>query len=280
MESEHLEGSGLQPEMPDVSELRRRSALARVTKLPRFPVAQGLPLSDHPDAFAVVKHGFPIVPSVKGCDEFAGPPAGHPERCQAKKQGKKLAQCDTWQIEGQIFCSRHSGRRLNMGLYDNLFSDEMKAAIEAQQNAPPHERLSTSDELNLMRVASEHAIKMYDAARKLDVSDPENAALVLEASEYLKTSMERVAEVAMKSAKIHAFAQENFSVDQLMWVLMRVSKILEKHLADSDPTALRLITADLKEIRLPPKTSGKLGAVQQIAADVRQAVKEMESPFG
>ena len=204
------------------------------------------------------------------------PAPDDPRRCKGKSRRRFGEQCPKFAMRGSNYCRHHGGAfirkqqtepaTLGDGLqstmprfYSKHLGKTLAAAIAEQEACGPDEQLQLYEELQLMRDVAGQAVQMYSVAREAiaqcDPSDTKkfNALQVvaINAGTLMQEQLARVVSIVETAARMRALAKDNYSPQQLHFVVNQLVRITAE-VFDNDVDKARLLDDAIKKhLKLP-----------------------------
>lgn len=207
---------------------------------------------------------YPVDPTVRAVREsgaasgWVEPPDGHPRRCQARSR-RMQRQCRKWALQGRRFCPTHGTKPLYRnanvrGYYSQNAGPRLRQVLEELRTAPPEERMSLADEIDLARMLTERHVRIFEATCVGEQSDKASDELKAAAIAGLRRALSHVSDMVTKAAKVRALHDGTVDAEGVDYIVAQVVKIVEDEIRDKDPSMADRVVARMEQIRLPQNT--------------------------
>lgn len=202
---------------------------------------------------------FPVDPDVKWVGFAAQgslvPPEGHARRCQAVNRQSGL-QCKNWAIKGRRFCRFHGGKQplISMGSkgrYASQVSTALGEKLAKMAEEPDDERLSLAEEVDVARVLTSRALKIYDLAINGRGADGQEASEEIRqaAAQGLNQALEATSRLVERFAKVNTLTSGFITAKQIGFLVAQFNKIIADEIQDEE--VRNRIAAKIREIDIP-----------------------------
>lgn len=150
----------------------------------------------------------------------------------------------------------------------------------------PDERHSLQGEIDLSRTMAERALRLYEAACFPDESKQEvdpKTGKIKAASEGAKAASQQnlvealnfVGNLVSRASKVHAVNTATVDVEQLEYIVLQVTRIIEEEVADYDKAMADRVVERMRDIRMPERSAAG-GTPQELAQQLRDAAGHIE----
>ncbi len=168
------------------------------------------------------------------------PPEGHERQCHARSRVTR-ERCRKWALTGREYCQFHGGRRSlaqSKGLpkhYTKHLGKTLKQKIEDLTEQSHHEQVQLYEELALMRIVAEQAVRLAEPVLMGDTKvDARTTMLAMSA---LGEALTGVKELVLAAAKIEKDAEDKVSVRVLDLFVLQILRAIYRACDDKEVAA-------------------------------------------
>lgn len=126
--------------------------------------------------------------------------------------------------------------------------DALKEFADAEQD-----RFSLEAEIDLARLLTERAVRLFDEAHFGDKADGINPELKAASRAALQSNLQNVMTLVEKAAKVMALTRGMYTPKQVQQMMMSITRIIERYVTDE--TKLKAIMAEFDDIKTTSEPS-------------------------
>lgn len=191
-------------------------------------------------------------PTIKALTLAANKDFNHPRRCQGIWKGER---CKYWALKGEIYCKpRHfkmvlaqrKGRvaaqlthsvngitdMAQINFYKHRIGPRLSERLAQLAAAPLHEKLSLSQELDIMRDLAGESLALYSAAIELPNDKPNKEQIVSSAICLMQQSLEQVRVYCKTAAEIENMSKDKISVHDIQDLVNQICRMVRACFGD------------------------------------------------
>ncbi len=157
--------------------------------------------------------------------------------------------------------------------YSKRAGPTLKAKLAELAEAAPHERHSLESEIDVMRLAADEAMQLFELTciTKADTTSASSKAIALS---LVRDAMTGVGVMVEKASKVRATSQSTVDLQFLDFIVGQVQKIIERHVTPISLDAVDRIIDDLNDIALPDRLHKNTAPAA--ARQIREAMRAMD----
>lgn len=136
-----------------------------------------------------------------------------------------------------------------MGFYSKRVGPTLKERLDELAAEPPSKRKSLLEELDIAKAMLVDALAMYERVHTGDLSEKSNVSHKMAVQKHVADAMDLTSRLVGQIAKCDALSPDTFNLQQLHYIEIQMSRILDKAFGD-DPRIVGVML-EFKNLQLP-----------------------------
>ena len=137
------------------------------------------------------------------------------------------------------------------GFYSKHVGPTLKKKLEELANLTDDERYSLNEEADAVRLTAVESMKVFDVVciqGKLDKDGKPNLESRQMATQAMRDSMDAVADIISKSAKIDALRADKMPIENAKWLAERIMRIVHDVIEPKDKRLAKKVLKKIEEL--------------------------------